>query len=137
MELRKKIDFGHLVSDLRIGMEDYDSEFVTALPTIFSHVRHLEWGPDKPYKRYDSIDLNSPGLDLTNWIQLKSIVDHSLCLDLTTRLLETAICKVLTSIEVSFCISASSIVVSYDKMKTLIASIHKTPSLERIGIKGF
>lgn len=84
------------------------------------------------------IDIDSSlfGVMVDNWIHLESIVDYSKCLDLSTQLFERAICKQLTSIDISFCDDGvASPTIPHNKLKTLIASIHNAPSLEIIAFR--
>lgn len=76
MELCQRKDIGHLVHNLHIEMVDYNSEFVVALPGVFSRVQQLDWSPNKLTQQYNppAISFNTSifRVFVKNWMHMES-----------------------------------------------------------------
>lgn len=134
MDLCKRKEFGHLVRDLRIKMEDHDSQFIVSLPAVFPRIKYLNWS-DRTIIGPQAVAFNASFLCVMakNWINnIETIIDYSKYLDVSTHLLETATCNQLTRIDVSFFNYLESNVIARNKTRALIANINNAPSLERI-----
>lgn len=90
--------FGQQVRDLSICNMDYDAQLLTALPTIFPHVRFLNLQRGRQGVFYE---VNTHLLKLMmakNWENIQNIVDNSKIMNVALHLLQLLTFDHLTSL---------------------------------------